>query len=106
MKARGPIDFFAALIVEFGGLALLVAVLPSLCWQPAGQRQWQGAAVATAAAYQPWPRNHNPTAWDDDVPQPRPHEARSHYVERRLADRGARLVDGLVRHVDGWLANR
>lgn len=106
MKAPGPVDFLAALVVEFGGLVLLLAALPMFGGQPAEMQRSARLPIRSApaaAAYHPWPRAYNPTPWDKPPAEERPPEPESLDVEGRLRDRGRQLVDGLVQHLERWL---
>jgi hypothetical protein len=106
MKAPDPLDFLAALVVEFGGLVLLLAALPMFGGTPT---QGQPAArppsrsAPAAAACHPWPRASNPTPWDKPPAEHRPREPQSLDVEGRLRERGRQLADGLVQHLERWL---
>ena len=100
MKNRGPIDFLAALVVEFGGLALLLMALPLL----GGGRENQ-VPRQTDPAFLPWPRTSNPTPWDDQaaVESGRDEPA---YVADRLGRRGEQLVRSLIGQVERVLEDR
>ena len=94
MKHRGPIDFLAAVVVEFGGLALLVAALPLL-----GGGQTPSPPRSTDPARWPWPRASNPTPWDDRAAIESGRNQPG-YVADRLSRRGEQLLEGLVGQVE------
>jgi hypothetical protein len=100
MKNRGPIDFLAALVVEFGGLALLLAALPLL-----GGGEGSSLPRSTDPAQLPWPRTSNPTPWDDRaaIDSGRDEPA---YVADRLGRRGEHLLRSLVGQVERALEDR
>jgi hypothetical protein len=89
MKNRGPIDFLAALVVEFGGLALLLAAVPLLGGNGAGPQ-----LQPTDPAHLPWPRTTNPTPWDDRAAVDSGRNVPA-YVADRLGRRGEHLVKSL-----------
>jgi hypothetical protein len=99
MKNRGPIDFLAALVVEFGGLALLLAALPLLSGGGGNS-----LPRSTDPAALPWPRTSNPTTWDDRaaIDSGRDQPA---YVADRLGRRGEYLLRTLASQVQRVLEN-
>ena len=98
MKNCGPVDFLAALVVEFGGVGLLLVALPLLGDAPSAPRQ-------TEPAYLPWPRTNNPTPWDDQAAAESGRD-RSAYVADRLGSRGEHLVESLLGQVERVLEDR
>lgn len=105
MKNRGPIDFLAALVVEFGGLALLLAALPLLAGSGNHPRELGSPAGQEAEAPRlPWPRA-NPTLWDQQAAG-QPAEQDPAYVESRLKERGDILLRSLLTQVERVLEDR
>ena len=100
MKHRGPIDFLAALVVEFGSLALLVAALPLLGAGPAPSPQ-----RSIDPARLPWPRTSNPTPWDDRAATESGRDQPA-YVADRLVKRGECLVQHLASQVERVLEDK
>ena len=100
MRNRGPIDFLAALVVEFGGLALLLAALPLL-----GSGQATSLPRSTDPDQLPWPRTGNPTPWDDRAAVDSGHDEPA-YVADRLGQRGERLMQSLLSQVERVLEDR
>lgn len=100
MKSRGPIDFLAALVVEFGGLALLLAALPLL-----GGGGENVQPKQTDPAHLPWPRTANPTPWDDRAAADSGRNEPA-YVADRLGRRGEFLMKSLVGQVERVLEDR
>jgi hypothetical protein len=106
MKNRGPIDFLAVLVVEFGGLALLLAALPLLVGGGNHPRD-VGSPVGQPAESPrlPWPRA-NPTPWDHEAADRPLAEEHPAYVESRLRERGQTLVQSLLAQVERVLEDR
>ncbi len=100
MKHRGPIDFLAALVIEFGGLALLLAALPLLSGSSGHSLPQQ-----TDPAHLPWPRTSNPTPWDERAAAYSDRDEPA-YVADRLGRRGEYLVQSLLGQVERVLEDR
>jgi hypothetical protein len=100
MKSRGPVDFLAALIVEFGGLALLLAALPLL-----GGGRENSLPQPIDPAHLPWPRTSNPTPWDDRAAADSGRNEPA-YVADRLGRRGEFLMKNLFGQLERVLEDR
>ena len=100
MKNRGPIDFLAALVVEFGGLALLLAALPLL---GGGNERSVSQQIDLVHWSKPGGTNPMPRDGADEAESRRNKPA---YVADRLGRRGEQLVRSLVGQVERVLEDR
>lgn len=105
MKNRGPIDFLAALIVEFGGLALLLAAVPALSGSRAIDVAIPVQTESDCGKFR-WLAAGKPTPWDrhDAGRRLRPDERA--YVENRLVKQGEKLIQGLSEQMEWVLDDR
>ena len=106
MTRRGPIDFLAALVVEFGGLVLLLGAIPLLSSVGTGPPAAQIRRASTASL--PWPRGANPTPWDhSSLPElEQAHPDDRSFVETQLERQSGKLMQGLVGHIEQVLEER
>lgn len=104
MTHRGPIDFLAALVVEFGGLVLLLGAIPLL--SSVGNGPPAAEIRQTSTVSLPWPRDTNPTPWDRSSVPEQAHPDDRAFVETQLERQSGKLMQGLVGHIEQVLEER
>lgn len=104
MTRRGPLDFLAAIVVEFGGLVLLLGAIPLLSSGAKDDARPAATAKPASSATLVWPRETNPTPWDQRTNLSTSDNLAS--VETRLEKHSAQLVQGLVGQIEQVLDER